>query len=93
MAAEPPPSRDEEIGSLEGERLHCSPCGVTLLSIMRKSSKCSPPKARETKEQPRPKSLGKWLVENAPRGTELEIPERRERGREIPFVRVRKEPR
>ena len=73
--------------------MHCSPWGVTLFGIMIKPSKCSPPKARETKEQPRPKSLGKWLVESAPRGTELEIPERRGRGREIPFVRVRKEPR
>lgn len=76
------------------EWLRCSPCGVTLLSTMRKPSKCSPPKVRETKGQSRPKSLGKWLVENAPRGTELEIPDRRRgRGREIPFVRVRKEPR
>ena len=32
------------------------------------------------------KSLGQWLVENAPRGTNLEIPSRRESGREIPFI-------
>ena len=30
--------------------------------------------------------LGQWLVENMPRGTELEVPSRRERDRRIPFV-------
>ena len=30
--------------------------------------------------------LGQWLIENTPRGTDLEIPSRREDGREIPFV-------
>lgn len=30
--------------------------------------------------------LGKWLVENTPRGTNLEIPSRRETGRKIPFI-------
>ena len=30
--------------------------------------------------------LGQWLIENTPRGTDLEIPSRREGGREIPFV-------
>ena len=33
-----------------------------------------------------PTSLGKWLIENTPRGTELEIPGRRGNGREIPFI-------
>ena len=32
------------------------------------------------------KHLGKWLVENTPRGTNLEIPSRRETGRKIPFI-------
>ena len=32
------------------------------------------------------KHLGKWLVENTPRGTNLEIPTRRETGRRIPFI-------
>lgn len=32
------------------------------------------------------KPLGQWLVENTPRGAELEIPSRRESGREIPFI-------
>ena len=32
------------------------------------------------------KHLGRWLVENTPRGTNLEIPSRREVGREIPFI-------
>ena len=31
------------------------------------------------------KPLGQWLVENMPRGIELEIPSRREPEREIPF--------
>ena len=30
--------------------------------------------------------LGRWLVDNMPRGIELEVPERRDRGRKIPFV-------
>ncbi len=30
--------------------------------------------------------LGKWLVENMPRGIELELPSRREEEREIPFI-------
>ena len=30
--------------------------------------------------------LGKWLVTNTPRGTNLEIPHRRESSREIPFI-------
>ena len=32
------------------------------------------------------KPLGQWLIENTPRGTDLEIPSRREGRREIPFV-------
>ena len=31
--------------------------------------------------------LGQWLVENAPRGTNLEIPRDRGSKREIPFIR------
>ena len=31
------------------------------------------------------KPLGQWLVENAPRGIELELPDRNDSGREIPF--------
>ena len=30
--------------------------------------------------------MGKWLVENTPRGTNLEIPSRDESEREIPFI-------
>ena len=30
--------------------------------------------------------LGQWLVENTPRGTNLEIQRRRESGRKIPFI-------
>ena len=32
------------------------------------------------------KPLGQWLVENAPRGTEIPMPDRQEPSREIPFV-------
>ncbi len=35
--------------------------------------------------QPR-KPLGRWLVENMPRGIDLELPSRDEPEREIPFV-------
>lgn len=30
--------------------------------------------------------LGQWLVENMPRGAELEVPDRRESDRKIPFI-------
>ena len=32
------------------------------------------------------KPMGQWLVDNMPRGVDLEIPGRDESGREIPFV-------
>ena len=32
------------------------------------------------------KPMGQWLVENMPRGTDLEIPDRHESGREIPLI-------
>ncbi len=35
---------------------------------------------------PRRKFLGPWLIENTPRGTTVEIPNRKDRGREIPFT-------
>ena len=37
-------------------------------------------------KQPPSKHLGKWLVENTPRGTNLAIPSRDAGGREIPFI-------
>ena len=40
--------------------------------------------AWEEKTQPR-KHFGRWLVENVPRGTNLEVPDRRS-NRKIPFV-------
>ena len=43
-----------------------------------------PADAWYAKTPPR-KPLGQWLVENMPRGIELEIPNRREPEREIPF--------
>ncbi len=42
----------------------------------------SPPKADALPRKP----LGQWLVENTPRGTNLEIPSRREKDRSIPFI-------
>ena len=44
-----------------------------------------PAEARNVKSQPR-QSLGKWLVENTPRGIELEVPDRHEPERPIPFI-------
>ena len=45
-----------------------------------------PPDLR-VKESPPRKPLGQWLVENMPRGTNLEIPgDRNVSGREIPFL-------
>ena len=51
----------------------------------RRSFVVVPAEAWYAKTAPR-KPLGQWLVENTPRGTELEIPSRRESGREIPFI-------
>ena len=45
----------------------------------------TPEPDQSSEKMPR-QSLGQWLVENAPRGTNLEIPSRRESGREIPFI-------
>ena len=39
-------------------------------------------------EQEHATHLGRWLVENTPRGTNLEIPSRDESGREVPFIDV-----
>ena len=44
------------------------------------------PEQEQPSEQPPRKSLGQWLVENAPRGTNLDIPRDRGSKREIPFV-------
>ena len=42
-----------------------------------------PPQAKTPPRKP----LGQWLVENMPRGANLEIPgDRNESGREIPFL-------
>lgn len=35
---------------------------------------------------PERKHMGRWLVENMPRGINLELPDRREPDREIPFL-------
>jgi hypothetical protein len=37
------------------------------------------------RKSPPRKPLGQWLVDNMPRGVDLEIPAREERRREIPF--------
>ena len=44
-----------------------------------------PERVWQAKSPPR-KPLGQWLIENTPRGTNFEIPSRRESGREIPFI-------
>ena len=35
---------------------------------------------------PQREPMGKWLVENLPRGIDLEIPDRKEGDRSIPFI-------
>ncbi len=50
----------------------------------RRSFVVVPAAAWDAKSPPR-KPLGQWLVENMPRGIELELPDRREPEREIPF--------
>ena len=44
------------------------------------------PEPGQPSEKPPSKSLGQWLVENAPRGTNLEIPRDRDSKRGIPFI-------
>lgn len=44
------------------------------------------PETDHPSEMPESMPLGRWLVENTPRGTNLEIPSRRESGRKIPFI-------
>ncbi len=48
-----------------------------------------PAEAWDAKPQPpgkEPMPLGKWLVENTPRGADLEIPRSRSSSRKIPFI-------
>ncbi len=52
---------------------------------VRKSFILIPAKLWQDKKPPR-KHMGKWLVENMPRGTNLPVPDRREPEREIPFI-------
>ena len=37
-------------------------------------------------KEPRRKPMGKWLLENMPRGTNLEVPSDRSSRREVPFI-------
>ncbi len=60
---------------------------------VRKSFILVPEKLWETREPPKKparkppkKHMGQWLLENMPRGIELEIPHNRESKREIPFI-------
>ncbi len=43
-----------------------------------------PAETWEARVSPR-SPLGRWLIDNMPRGVDLEIPDRRDSGREIPF--------
>lgn len=52
---------------------------------VRKSFILVPAKLWQAKESPK-KPMGQWLLENMPRGTNLPVPDRREPGREIPFI-------
>ena len=51
----------------------------------RKSFVVVPEKMWQAKAPDR-KPLGQWLVENMPRGIDLELPDRQDSGREIPFL-------
>ena len=51
----------------------------------RKSFVVVPASVWADKTQPR-KHLGRWLVENTPRGTNLEVPRQRGSHRRIPFI-------
>jgi len=52
---------------------------------VRKSFILVPAKLWQARESPK-KPMGQWLLENMPRGTNLPVPDRREPGREIPFI-------
>ena len=51
----------------------------------RKSFVVVPAKEWDAKTSP-PKPMGQWLVENLPRGVDLQIPSRREPEGRIPFI-------
>ena len=51
----------------------------------RRSFVVMPAEMWHAKSPPR-QSLGKWLVEDTPRGIELEVPDRHEPDRPIPFI-------
>ena len=51
----------------------------------RKSFVVVPAKVWAERTTPRAR-LGRWLIENTPRGTDLDIPDRHDRGRGIPFI-------
>ena len=52
---------------------------------VRKSFVLVPAKLWQSKKPPK-KPMGQWLIENMPRGIDIEIPERHEPEREIPFI-------
>lgn len=45
-----------------------------------------PERLPQSKQAPQSKPLGKWLIENAPRGANLDTPRDRHSKRPIPFV-------
>lgn len=52
---------------------------------VRRSFVLVPAKLWQSKKTPK-KPMGQWLIENMPRGTDIEIPERHEPEREIAFI-------
>lgn len=52
----------------------------------RKSFIVQPERPPQSKHAPQPKPLGKWLIENAPRGANLDTPRDRHSKRPTPFV-------
>ncbi len=57
---------------------------------VRKTFVVIPEKAWQEQTHQR-KPLGQWLVENTPSGIELELPDRHDSGREIPFLAPKNE--
>lgn len=45
-----------------------------------------PERLPQSKQAPQPKPLGKWLIDNAPRGANLDTPRDRHSKRPIPFA-------
>ena len=55
---------------------------------VRRAFVVAPERAWRKRAPGRRDPLGRWLVDNIPRGAALEAPDRREPGREVPFLKT-----